>query len=768
MGNFVVSSAILAVVLTTKDVEAFAPSSSSSSPSSSSSSRFLLGAVHRHRSSALTTQYVLQTALNAVSPQAYGPNHLDGGSGDSDLVLDDFDDILEAIRIFSSVHGDLVIPTSFEVPDQDPWPRRVQGLRLGRRLDKLLRTDEFFTKHSDKVAQLAKTGFHPSVASLADDWRIIIDALKVYKEVYGDVNVQAKFEVPNEAPWPRHCRNVKLGVRVSAMRSAGRYVKDHPSRKEELDKLDFVWRMRDKTHKQQVADAQFDLVVQALATYKELAIDGGDVNNVPRDFVVPSLPEWPTATHGVALGTELHAIRDKNRYVNGFPEREKRLTEFGLELEEDGGGRNAYSKKRFDIVYGALVAYKRLYGDVNVPPSFSVPNDDPEWPEEAYGLKLGARVAAIRSQGTLVSNSPERRGMLDDLGFSWDMKAARRTKKKGEEDSAADAGRGATGVGASDDILSALGLKRTAVDGGSGVGDVGGLVDEAGAVKQRLAGLPSMPLGGVSGGGFVDDQRPVLSYDPTRMFEPLSYREIAAETVREYMQDREYSADPDVRRWAHFEGHLTPEDYHRVTTRGIPDEDIKAMKKIGYRIFEFGRFNWDNIVSGLTAYKAIHGHVDVPHEFVVDDAVLGDAGSGFDERFEGMRLGEAVAGLRVGDIDGLEDTTRRKTLDALGFVWGDKAVYQRYRFVPMLMGLKLYKHLYGFPMPQYNFVVPDEPQWPYWMVNMPLGEWSAVARVQQKMIAEHYPHRRDMLNALEYLWWQPPGPLPAKYFRPLK
>ena len=681
------------------------------------------------------------------------------------MVLDDFDEILEAIRIFFNEYGDAIIPTSFEVPDQEPWPRRVQGLRLGRRLDKLLRTDAFFTKHGDKVAQLAKIGFHPSVASLADDWRIIIDALKVYKDLYGDVNVQAKFEVPDEAPWPRYCRTVKLGVRVSAMRSAGRYVKDHPSRKEELDNLGFVWRMRDKTHKQQVSDAQFDLVLQALALYKNLAPNGGDVNNVPRDFVVPSSPEWPTPTHGLTLGAELRAIRDKNKYVNGFPEREKQLAALGIEVEDDGGGRVAHSKKRFEIVYGALVAYKRLYGDVNVPPSFAVPDNDPAWPEEALGLKLGARVAAIRSQGTLVSNSPERRGMLDDLGFSWDLaKTTRRNKKKGEEEGAADGERAVGATGTSDDILSALGLKRATLDG-----DGGGVADEASAVKQRLAGLPAMPVGGVGGGGgFADDQRPVLSYDPTRMFEPLSYREIAAETVREYMQDREYSADPDVRRWAHFEGHLTPEDYHRVTTRSIPDEDIKAMKKIGYRIFEFGPFNWDNIVSGLTAYKAIHGHVDVPHDFVVDDAVLGDPGSGFDERFEGMRLGEAVAGLRVGDIDGLEDTPRRKTLDALGFVWGDKAVYQRYRFVPMLMGLKLYKHLYGFPMPQYNFVVPDEPQWPYWMVNMPLGEWSAVARVQQKMVAEHYPHRRDMLNALEYLWWQPPGPLPAKYFRPLK
>lgn len=87
----------------------------------------------------------------------------------------------------------------------------------------------------------------------------------------------------------------------------------------------------------------------------------------------------------------------------------------------------------------------------------------------------------------------------------------------------------------------------------------------------------------------------------------------------------------------------------------------------------------------------------------------------------------------------------------------------------MLLGLKVYKHLYGFPMPQWDFVVPDEPQWPYWMCGMPLGEWSFVARVQQKMLNNYYPHRVDMLNAMEFLWFiPPPQEFPHKYYDPPK
>jgi hypothetical protein len=51
---------------------------------------------------------------------------------------------------------------------------------------------------------------------------------------------------------------------------------------------------------------------------------------------------------------------------------------------------------------------------------------------------------------------------------------------------------------------------------------------------------------------------------------------------------------------------------------------------------------------------------------------------------------------------------------------------------------------------------------------MPLGEWAAVARIQQKMLHEHYPDRVNALNAMEFLWWIPPGDtLSEKYAHPL-
>lgn len=112
-----------------------------------------------------------------------------------DLILDDFDQILEGISVFKRVFGDLEISNKFEVPGTDSWPSHLHGLRLGKRLEKILSTREFFQLHPDKVNSLKKLGFEPKASSLVDDWSMIYQALKVYKQVYGDLRVPgSKFE----------------------------------------------------------------------------------------------------------------------------------------------------------------------------------------------------------------------------------------------------------------------------------------------------------------------------------------------------------------------------------------------------------------------------------------------------------------------------------------------------------------------------------------------------------------------------------------------
>ena len=360
-----------------------------------------------------------------------------------------------------------------------------------------------------------------------------------------------------------------------------------------------------------------------------------------------------------------------------------------------------------------MKVYKDLNGDLLVPQAFIVPNIEP-WPEVSWGLKLGARVNAMRSQGTLVANFPEGRQRLNELGFTWELagrsrerKEVRITKKEAEE---------------------------KMLDEEGEEGEISMNLDDH-EKRIKSLGLPT------TRGGSSIFGKSALSYDPTRMFEPVAYREIASEAMRDYIQSREFSDDPDIRNVAHFEGNLSPESYHKVITRAIPDEDVIKMKKLGYRILDFGSFYWEDVIEALKVYQAVHNDVNVPEDFVIDEQVLADEAYEFDARLEDLKLGQAVTSIRIGDVDGLEDNPRKKQLDALGFDWGDKSKYQRYRFLPMMLGLKVYRHLYGFPLPQSDFTVPDEPQWPIWMVGMPLGEWTAVARVQQQMLFKTFPER---------------------------
>lgn len=117
------------------------------------------------------------------------------------MVLDDFDHILESLEIFKSLYDEIRVPITFEVPIESPWPSYLHGLRLGKRLEKLLSSSEFFQFYPDKVEALRRIGFKPAMSSLIDDWDILYECLQVYRQVFGDLRISVKFIVPEEKPW---------------------------------------------------------------------------------------------------------------------------------------------------------------------------------------------------------------------------------------------------------------------------------------------------------------------------------------------------------------------------------------------------------------------------------------------------------------------------------------------------------------------------------------------------------------------------------------
>ena len=326
---------------------------------------------------------------------------------DFELDLDDFEQILESIKVFQQVYGDCEIPMKFEVPEESHWPSTLHGFRLGRRLNSLQSSNEFMQKHPEKVQQLAHIGWDPYSMKLVEEWSTLVDCLVIYKNIYGDLRIPAKFIVPDADPWPRAARNAKLGVRVAAIRSAGRYVKENPARKAELDAMGFEWRIRDVTGRKSAEEDKFQLVFQALQLYKAQHTD--DTLNVPSSYVIPNSPPWPEKLYGMKLGNEVQLIRTEGKYVKNHADRAQQLS--GIGFSRGKSPRTNDSGRRFETIYSALRVYRDLYGDLLVPRSFVVPSQAP-WPEAAWGVNLGVRVTSIRSQSTFVSNSMERRYAL--------------------------------------------------------------------------------------------------------------------------------------------------------------------------------------------------------------------------------------------------------------------------------------------------------------------------------------------------------------------
>uniref|UniRef100_A0A7S4SEJ8 Helicase-associated domain-containing protein n=1 Tax=Ditylum brightwellii TaxID=49249 RepID=A0A7S4SEJ8_9STRA len=158
----------------------------------------------------------------------------------------------------------------------------------------------------------------------------------------------------------------------------------------------------------------FDQIYDALVTYRDNVHDGEGALTVPPYFVVPDCDPWPEQTRGLPLGKKIPTVRLKS-YLKANPGAQEKLKKIGFEFD----GKVAANDARYKKVYDALVRYKEINGDLLIPQPFVVPENN-DWSEEMWGLRLGARVNAIRSQGTFVKTNPARKEELDELGFEWE------------------------------------------------------------------------------------------------------------------------------------------------------------------------------------------------------------------------------------------------------------------------------------------------------------------------------------------------------------
>ena len=211
----------------------------------------------------------------------------------------DFERTFVSLTAFRKVHKHVKVPRNFVVPENDSnYPENTWNVNLGTVLH-TIRIDGGFSEHKDRLIALGVDFNVKEINVVGFD--VIHSALKVYKEIHGNLKMKTSFVVPeNDERYPKETHGLKLGSRVRNIRYHGAY----PEHREQLEALGFHFKVP--------KIESFDVIYSALKAYKVLH---GDLK-IRRFFVIPENDErYPKEAHGLKLGHRLLRIRNNGTYV---------------------------------------------------------------------------------------------------------------------------------------------------------------------------------------------------------------------------------------------------------------------------------------------------------------------------------------------------------------------------------------------------------------------------------------------------------------------
>ncbi|KDO25071.1 hypothetical protein SPRG_09210 [Saprolegnia parasitica CBS 223.65] len=194
---------------------------------------------------------------------------------------------ISALRVHKHIYEHVLVRQDFVVPSDDPaWPIEMWGARLGTMVTKL-RAEGDAKCPPARRAQLAELGF--AWDAFAAKWELRIEALTIFRALYGHTLVPFIFVVPaNDPAWPRRLWNYKLGSVVNYIRSGDAVI--HSERRTQLNALGFVWDANKES---------FETKLRGFTCYRAMY---GHLN-ISSTFTVPSDDAWPTDLAGKLSGT---------------------------------------------------------------------------------------------------------------------------------------------------------------------------------------------------------------------------------------------------------------------------------------------------------------------------------------------------------------------------------------------------------------------------------------------------------------------------------
>lgn len=306
---------------------------------------------------------------------------------------------LALFEAYKNVYGNVHIRADFVIPYEAPWPQEIHGLKLGNlaaRIRNNLKKPDYYD--SADVERLLDLGFKLNYYEHKID--NVLLAFQTFHKLHGHCHVPRTFVIAeNDFTWPEDTRGILLGEKLYGIRKK----KLHKSIHNELRALG-----ADLEEHPKYLGRGFDRIFQALTAYKKLY---GDFS-IPRSFVIQQDDtNFPVETWGLKLGNALYSMQAKGKYLD----RRQELSSIGLTF----GTKNSVG---FRVIFEALQSFKAMYGDVLVPKQYIVPQNDPGFAPEAWGLKLGNCLQSIRNHGSYAEHKEE----LLALGVSYESMKRRR------------------------------------------------------------------------------------------------------------------------------------------------------------------------------------------------------------------------------------------------------------------------------------------------------------------------------------------------------
>jgi hypothetical protein len=209
-----------------------------------------------------------------------------------------FEQIKEAIDTYNSTSGHINIPYNYSIPlDDERFPSTCRGIKLGAFVS-AIRNRKQYAAYQQKLGELGYV-----LERKRSGYTLVKDALLVYKELHGHVDVPQKYVIaPDDERYPEHVRGFKLGLMISMIRSA----KSYKTHTKELVELGFQFDRKRNVLK------SFEQFIEVLSIYKSIH---GDLR-IPSSYRIPRNDEnYPENVRGLQLGKLVMRIRNKGQSI---------------------------------------------------------------------------------------------------------------------------------------------------------------------------------------------------------------------------------------------------------------------------------------------------------------------------------------------------------------------------------------------------------------------------------------------------------------------